>query len=129
LQKTRGHGGTLYIACQIASLYLFVESIAVVAGCVVVGAFVAAQIIIFTTRPIFVDVVVIYFISAFRCEGAQWRVVKVARIFTVVANATLDHLIALALFRLGREQLWIRTHEFPKLTIHTLVVAATARRL
>lgn len=119
----------LDVAGQVTAFELLVESVAVVACRVVVGALVAAQVVVLAAGPVLVDVVAIDLVGALGCEGAQRRIVEVARVLAVVPDTALHHLVAFALLRLRREQLRVGTYELAQLTVHALVVAAAARRL
>ena len=118
---------TFDVTRQIAALYSLVEAVAVVTCCVVVGALVATQVVVFTSGPVLVDVVAVELVAAFWRESAQRRVVKVAWKLAALSNTTFDYLVAFALLGLGREELGIRAHEFSQFTVNTLVVTTTTR--
>ena len=96
-------GRALDIRGQITTFDLLVESVAVIACCVVVRPFVAAQIVVFTAWSVLVNVVAVDFLRAFRGEGAQWRVVEITWEFAAFSNATFDHLVCFALLGLCGE--------------------------
>ena len=124
----RRRGSTLHIGSQIAALKALVEAVAVVARGVVVCALVSTHVVVLAAGPVLVYVVAVELVATLGRKGAQWRVVKVARVLAAGAYAALDHLIDLAALGLCGEQLRIGTNELAQLTVHALVVAATARR-